>query len=96
MAYMIATSSVIALILAYSKSILKNGKSLWILGIILILIYSYIFVLLQLEEYALIAGSIGLFFILALVMYMSRNVDWYHMNKVIPKENLDTQTEVAP
>lgn len=81
-AYIIATTSVITLILAYSKSILNNGKSLWILGIILVLIYSYIFVLLQLEEYALIAGSIGLFCILALVMYMSRNVNWYQMNKV--------------
>ena len=95
MAYMIATSSVIALILGYSKSILKNGKSLWILGVILILIYSYIFVLLQLEEYALIAGSIGLFSILALVMYMSRNVDWYNMNRVIAKKELDRQTKIS-
>ena len=84
-AYMIATTSVIALILGYSKSILQNGKSIWILGVILILIYSYIFVLLQLEEFALIAGSIGLFCILALVMFMSRNVDWYNMTKDIEK-----------
>lgn len=88
MAYLIATTSVIALILGYSKSILNNGKSIWILGVILILIYSYIFILLQLEEFALIAGSIGLFTILALVMYMSRNVDWYNMAQEVP--SLDT------
>ncbi len=87
-AYMIATTSVIALILAYSKSILQNGKSIWILGVILILIYSYIFVLLQLEEFALIAGSIGLFCILALVMYLSRNVDWYNMGKENPQAKI--------
>ncbi len=83
LAYIIATTSVIALIIGYSKSILQNGKSIWILGVILILIYSYIFILLQLEEFALIAGSIGLFSILALVMFMSRNVNWYHMSKEV-------------
>ena len=79
LAYLIASIAIISLIIGYSKSILQNTKSLWILALILILLYSYIFVLLQLEEYALIAGAIGLFSILATIMYMSRNVDWYDM-----------------
>jgi len=92
MAYMIASTSIIALILGYSKSILKSSKSLWILGLILILLYSYIFILLQLEEYALIAGSIGLFSILAMIMYMSRNVDWYNMGKSNSKQTVTTES----
>jgi len=79
LAYLIASIAIISLIIGYSKSILQNTKSLWILALILILLYSYIFVLLQLEEYALIAGAVGLFSILATIMYMSRNVDWYDM-----------------
>jgi inner membrane protein len=43
----------------------------------LVLLYSYLYVLLQAEDYALLLGSIGLFVILALVMYLTRRVDWY-------------------
>jgi inner membrane protein len=36
-----------------------------------------LFVLLRLEDYALLFGSIGLFFVLALVMGLTRRVNWY-------------------
>jgi inner membrane protein len=36
-----------------------------------------LFVLLRIEEYALLVGSIGLFFVLALVMTLTRRVNWY-------------------
>lgn len=81
-AYLIASISVISLIILYTKSILGSMNQIWILAGILSLLYAYIFVLLQLEEYALIAGSIGLFIILATVMYLSRNINWYK-----PKES---------
>lgn len=78
-AYIIASSATILLIIAYSITLLKSRKSVFTLSVILGLLYSYIFVLLQLEEYALVTGSIGLFIILAGVMYLSRNVDWYNV-----------------
>jgi inner membrane protein len=34
-----------------------------------------------LQDYALLFGSIGLFVILAALMYYSRKVDWYHAGK---------------
>jgi len=40
-------------------------------------LYSYLYVLLQAEDYALLLGSVGLFLILALVMYITRRLDWY-------------------
>ena len=39
-------------------------------------LYSFIFVIIQIENYALLVGSIGLFLILAIVMYVSRKIDW--------------------
>jgi inner membrane protein len=39
-------------------------------------LYSFIFVIIQLEDYALLVGSIGLFVILATIMYTSRKIDW--------------------
>jgi inner membrane protein len=75
-AYLIAGSGVIVLITLYSKSILKNWKFPVFIGSSLTALYGFIFVIIQLENYALLVGSIGLFVILAAVMYSSRKIDW--------------------
>ena len=81
--YAIASIATIAMISLYSLTVVAKKKSVSILSIILIGLYSYIFVLLQLEDFALIAGSIGLFIILSIVMYLSRNLDWYKLGTPI-------------
>lgn len=75
-AYIIAGSSVVAMITLYSISILKNKKFPLFIGAALTLLYSFIYVIIQLEDYALLVGSIGLFLILAAVMYFSRKIEW--------------------
>jgi len=75
-AYLIAGTSVISLITLYSKSILKTWKFPVFIGLSLTALYTFIYVIIQLENYALIVGSIGLFVILALVMFVSRKIDW--------------------
>ena len=75
-AYLIAGISVITLIVLYSKSILKTYKFPLFIGISLTALYTFIYVIIQLENYALLVGSIGLFAILAIVMYASRKIDW--------------------
>jgi inner membrane protein len=76
LAYAIAGVSVIVLITLYSISILKDRKFPMFIGISLSVLYSFIFVIIQLEDYALLVGSIGLFAILAAVMYFSRKIEW--------------------
>lgn len=75
-AYAIASAAVIILISLYSKSILKDWKFPVFIGISLTALYGFIFVIIQLENYALLVGSIGLFVILAAVMYASRKIEW--------------------
>ena len=75
-AYTIAGISVVALISLYSKSILQNIKFPAFIGIALTVLYTFIYVIIQLEDYALLVGSIGLFMILGAVMYFSRKIDW--------------------
>ncbi len=77
-AYLIAGVSVILLITMYSKSILKNIKFSALIGLSLTALYSFIYVIIQLENYALLVGSIGLFLILATVMFVSRKIDWHN------------------
>ncbi|SFS60172.1 cell envelope integrity protein CreD [Lutibacter maritimus] len=75
-AYLIAGSSVIVLITLYSKSILKTFKFPLFIGLSLSALYTFIFVIIQLENYALLVGSLGLFIILSIIMYASRKIDW--------------------
>uniref|UniRef100_A0AB33L1E5 Cell envelope integrity protein CreD n=1 Tax=Tenacibaculum sp. Pbs-1 TaxID=3238748 RepID=A0AB33L1E5_9FLAO len=75
-AYLIASIAVVLLISLYSKSILKSNKFPLFVGASLTTLYAFIFVIIQLENYALLVGSVGLFIILASVMYASRKIDW--------------------
>ena len=75
-AYLIAGASVIIMISLYSISILKDKKFPMFIGAALSVLYTFIYVIIQLEDYALLVGSIGLFLILAAVMYFSRKIEW--------------------
>jgi inner membrane protein len=48
-----------------------------ILSILLLLLYACMFILLQLEDYALLYGTVLILVVLALVMFLTRKVDWY-------------------
>ena len=75
-AYIIASISVISLIAIYAKTIVNSFKFIVFITSSLIALYLFIFVIIQLENYALIVGSIGLFCILATIMMASRKIDW--------------------
>ncbi|MEY8847511.1 cell envelope integrity protein CreD [Psychroserpens sp. XS_ASV72] len=75
-AYLVAGIAVVALITLYSRSILKSNKFSVLIGTSLTALYAFIYVIIQLENYALLVGSIGLFIILAIVMFVSRKIDW--------------------
>ncbi len=77
LAYLIAGISIISLITVYSHSIFKSKKLTAIIAFVLIILYSFLFVILQLQDYSLLLGSIGLFIALAIVMYLSKRIDWY-------------------
>ena len=75
--YLLSSAAVIGLMSAYTKGILKSKRmALTVMGL-LFLLYSYLYVVLQLENYALLMGSIGLFAMLSVAMYLTRNIDWY-------------------
>ncbi|MBX2930144.1 MAG: cell envelope integrity protein CreD [Saprospiraceae bacterium] len=78
-AYGIASVATIGLISFYSAAVLQVRRLTVQLTLLLCAMYGFIFVVLQLEDYALLAGSIGIFVALAAVMYYSRKVDWYNL-----------------
>ena len=49
-------------------------------------LYVYLFVLVQIQDYALLVGSIGLFVVLAIVMFLTRRIDWYALETTRPRQ----------
>jgi len=43
--------------------------------------YTFIFIIIQAQDFSLLIGSIGLFLIIGLLMYFSRNINWYGARK---------------
>jgi inner membrane protein len=77
LAYIIASAGIITMITLYSLSIFKIKKLVALLAAILILLYGFLYILLQMQDYALLLGSVGLFIILSSIMFLSRKIDWY-------------------
>ena len=75
--YMISMLMTITLFTGYLAGILKIRKTALMVGALLLALYLFIYVLLQLETFALMFGSIGIFVILAVLMYVSLKVKWY-------------------
>lgn len=79
--FILAASAVVTLITFYTHAVLKSAKLTAIMASVLIVLYSFIYTIIQLEDFALLFGSIGLFLFLAVMMIASRKIDWYQMVK---------------
>ncbi len=79
-AYLISTIATTILITGYCFSVLKAKKRAFSITALLIALYGYLYILLQLEQFSLLFGSVLLFGVLAAVMYLTRNLDWYTLN----------------
>jgi inner membrane protein len=89
-AYLIASVATIALITAYTSGIFKNKTQTGVLAFILSLLYIFLYVVLQLEDVALLIGSIGLFIILGIIMYFSQKIKWYKHEEIAEENETDT------
>ncbi len=76
-AYSISAIATIILISLYAKSHFNTGRSAIIFALLLSGLYGFIYVLISLEDTALLVGSIALFIVVAIIMYVTRKVNWY-------------------
>ena len=72
-AYMLAAVMTTAALTGYFRGILKHASA-WILGGLVAVAYILSFILLQMETYALISGTLILFGILCAIMWFTRNL----------------------
>jgi inner membrane protein len=87
LAYALASTAIVGLVGAYSQAILRRRALALTVAAGVAGLYGYLYVLLMSEDSALLIGSLGLFAILAAVMFVTRNVDWYALGRRAPAES---------
>ena len=75
-AYIVAAAAIAGLNTMYSAAVLRSWRRAGYIGALLVALYAVLYVLLSLEEYSLLIGSLMLFFALAAVMYLTRHLEW--------------------
>lgn len=75
--YVLSTAMTALLISAYSARVLQSRKRAFPILAMLLVLYGYLYFVLQLEDYALLFGSLLLFVLLSATMYLTRKVNWF-------------------
>ena len=78
-AYALASAACVLLLGSYARHMLGRLRDGFVFGAGMALLYGLLFLLLLREQTALVLGSVGLFAALALVMMLTRRVDWYRL-----------------
>lgn len=76
-AYLIGVGVVLTLVTFYVRYVFQSIRLTILFSGILALLYGFFYSLLQLEDYSLLLGTLGLVLILGTVMYLTRHVNWY-------------------
>jgi inner membrane protein len=76
-AYWISAAATSLMIALYSLKVLRSRSRGGIIAVGLALVYVFLFIILRLQDYSLLVGTAGLFLALAIVMFVTRNLDWY-------------------
>jgi inner membrane protein len=80
-AYLTASAATVLLLSWYTKSIFRKWNVVLVFAALLSVLYLFIYVLIQMQDNALLFGSVGLFALLAAAMYLSRKIDWFGFDK---------------
>lgn len=76
-AYWTGAGAATLMISLYSAKALRGGRRACVAAAGLAAVYGFLFVILRLQDFSLLVGTTGLFLVLAIVMYVTRNIDWY-------------------
>ncbi len=80
-AYVISALMIVSMITLYTYFVITKKEGLGfstLIATIMVGLYSFLYVLLSLQDFALLIGSLGLFSVICAIMYITRNVDWYN------------------
>lgn len=76
-AYLVAATAVVLMVGGYASSVLRTRRAGMVLGAVMGLVYAVLYGLVAAEQYALLMGAVVIVLVVALLMYLTRKVDWY-------------------
>ncbi len=74
LAYLIASAATIGLTTAYLYSLVKQKNATFILAGVMVILYAFLYIILQIEDFALLFGSLFLFVVLGVIMFVSNRI----------------------
>ncbi len=77
LAYIASSIATVALVSLYATTFLRDNRLAILFMLLLIIFYSFIFIIILQQDFSLLLGSLGLFLIISLLMYFSRKISWY-------------------
>ncbi len=77
-AYLVSSVATIVLLAAFFRSLLDKQWIVLVISGLLAVLYVFMFILLALKDYAFLAGNIGLFVLLAVLMMVSSKYRLFH------------------
>jgi inner membrane protein len=80
-AYIAASLATVTLVALYSWAVFDRVVFLPLASSLLYILHGYFYFTIRRQEYSLLASSIGLFIIIAALMYFTRKVDWYRLGR---------------
>ena len=80
LAYLLSSTTSIAMISLYSRSVLQNKRHSLTVAAVLSGLYTQLYMTLNSENYALLLGALTLTLMLALTMYFTRKIDWFNLS----------------
>ena len=78
--FILAASATVMLLSLYAGSVFKSRASMMQAFAAFTTLYALIYVLMRMEDYALLVGAVASFVAIAATMYMTRNLDWYGLS----------------
>lgn len=83
-AFLIAATATVGLISAYAGWVFESRRQGLIALVGFSTLYGLIYVLMRLEDFALLIGAVTSFAAIAAVMYFTRRIDWYGVSAPVP------------
>ena len=74
--YLIAAGAITIMISLYLRGFVQSKYPTLICAGILAILYTFLFVILQMESFPLLVGSLFLFIVLGLIMWLSQKLEW--------------------
>ena len=94
LAYLIASLCCSGLLLLYLKPVLKQGKYAYAFSGVSSALYGALYIIISMEDLALVMGSFLTFSALAIVMFTTRNINWYEVGDDLSTKSNHTDTAV--